>query len=79
MVLALQKYKEQPHAIALSSRDQAVAGLKGVAGLHADAAFIFAKQQVGVPAPWEHHNEKITIKRGQCLKLNDMAKAICEG
>lgn len=29
-------------------------------------------------APWEHHNEKITIKREQCLKLNEMAKAICE-
>lgn len=24
-------------------------------------------------APWEHHNEQQTIKRSQCLELNDMA------
>ena len=29
-------------------------------------------------APWEHHNEHITISREQCLQLNDMARAICE-
>lgn len=28
-------------------------------------------------APWEHHNEKITIRRDQCLSLNDMARIIC--
>jgi hypothetical protein len=38
-----------------------------------------AKGQLLILAPWEHHNEKITIKRGQCLELNEMAKAICEG
>ena len=37
-----------------------------------------ARGQLLILAPWEHHNEKITIKRGQCLQLNDMAKAICE-
>ena len=30
-------------------------------------------------APWEHHNERLTISRTQCLSLNDMAKMICEG
>ena len=30
-------------------------------------------------APWQHHNERLTIRRGQCLALNDMAKMICEG
>ena len=30
-------------------------------------------------APWEHHNERFTIRRDQCLSLNDMAKKICEG
>ena len=29
-------------------------------------------------APWEHHNEHLTIKRNQCLALNDMARKICE-
>ena len=38
-----------------------------------------ARGQLLILAPWEHHNEKMTIKRGQCLKLNEMAKAICEG
>ena len=38
-----------------------------------------ARGQLLILAPWEHHNEKITIKRGQCLELNEMARAICEG
>ncbi|MBQ3804215.1 MAG: hypothetical protein II844_00210 [Prevotella sp.] len=38
-----------------------------------------AHGQLLILAPWEHHNERLTIKRGQCLQLNDMAKAICEG
>ena len=38
-----------------------------------------AKGQLLILAPWEHHNEKIAIKRGQCLQLNEMAKMICEG
>jgi hypothetical protein len=38
-----------------------------------------ARGQLLILAPWEHHNEKLTIKRGQCLKLNDMARIICEG
>ena len=37
-----------------------------------------ARGQLLILAPWEHHNERLTIKRGQCLQLNDMAKAICE-
>lgn len=38
-----------------------------------------ARGQLLILAPWEHHNEKKTIKRGQCLELNEMARAICEG
>ncbi|MBR4268158.1 MAG: hypothetical protein IKQ47_00020 [Prevotella sp.] len=38
-----------------------------------------ARGQLLILAPWEHHNERLTIKRGQCLQLNDMARAICEG
>ena len=37
-----------------------------------------ARGQLLILAPWEHHNEKLTIKRGQCLQLNEMAKKICE-
>ena len=29
-------------------------------------------------APWQHHNERLTISRCQCLSLNDIAKQICE-
>ena len=36
-----------------------------------------AKGQLLILAPWEHHNEKLTIKRGQCLELNELARAIC--
>ncbi|MCR5680578.1 MAG: hypothetical protein K6G08_10295 [Prevotella sp.] len=45
-------------------------------GMRIDAC---ARRQLLILAPWEHHNEKTTIKRGQCLELNEMARAICEG
>ena len=38
-----------------------------------------ARGQLLILAPWEHHNEKMIIKRGQCLELNEMARMICEG
>ena len=38
-----------------------------------------ARGQLLILAPWEHHNEKIAIKRGQCMELNEMARVICEG
>jgi REP element-mobilizing transposase RayT len=38
-----------------------------------------ARGQLLILAPWEHHNEKTTIRRGQCLELNEMARRICEG
>jgi hypothetical protein len=37
-----------------------------------------ARGQLLILAPWEHHNEQITISRNQCLMLNDMARRICE-
>ena len=37
-----------------------------------------ARGQLLLLAPWEHHNEKKTISRNQCLSLNDMAKMVCE-
>ncbi len=30
-----------------------------------------------IMAPWEHHNERTTIQRGQCLALNDLVRLIC--
>lgn len=38
-----------------------------------------AKGQLLILAPWEHHNEKIAIRRGQCLELNEIARRLCEG
>ncbi len=38
-----------------------------------------ARGQLLIIAPWEHHNERITIRRNQCLALNELAKRICEG
>ena len=38
-----------------------------------------ARGRLLILAPWEHHNEKMTIKRGQCLEMNEMARVICEG
>lgn len=29
-------------------------------------------------SPWEHHNQRLNISRGQCLSLNGMAKVICQ-
>ena len=28
-------------------------------------------------APWQHHNDRRTITRAQCLELNEMARMIC--
>ena len=38
-----------------------------------------AKGQLLILSPWEHHKEKMTIKRVKCLELNEMARMICEG
>ena len=37
-----------------------------------------ARGQLLLLAPWQHHNEHLTIRREQCLALNDLAKQICE-
>jgi len=37
-----------------------------------------ARGQLLIFAPWEHHNEKMTIKRGQCQELNEMARIVSE-
>ena len=37
-----------------------------------------ANGQLLILAPWEHHNEQIAIRRGQCLALNDIARHLCE-
>ena len=37
-----------------------------------------ARGQLLLLAPWDHHNERLTIRRDQCMALNDMARLICE-
>ena len=37
-----------------------------------------SRGQLLILAPWEHHNEKTTIKRDQCLTLNEIARHICD-
>lgn len=37
-----------------------------------------AKGQLLILAPWEHHNERLAIRRDQCLVLNDIAHRLCE-
>ena len=44
-------------------------------GAHMEAC---ARGQLLILAPWEHHHETLTISRGQCLQLNDLARLICE-
>ena len=36
-----------------------------------------AAGKILILAPWEHHNQRLNIKREQCLSLNEMAKTIC--
>lgn len=37
-----------------------------------------ARGQLLLIAPWEHHNERLTIRRSQCLALNTLAHLLCE-
>lgn len=37
-----------------------------------------AEGRLLILAPWEHHNEQITISRNQCLTLNGMAQMIAQ-
>ena len=37
-----------------------------------------AEGRLLILAPWQHHNEHITISRDQCLSLNEMARLLCE-
>ena len=36
-----------------------------------------AQGRLLVLAPWEYHTDRRTIRRDQCLSLNEMAEAIC--
>ena len=38
-----------------------------------------AEGRLLILAPWEHHNERRTIRRDQCLTLNDIAAMLCRG
>ena len=49
-------------------------GMTKPAGSRFDAC---AEGRLLILSPWEHHNQRLNISRGQCLSLNEMAKAIC--
>jgi len=36
-----------------------------------------AEGRLLILAPWDHHNERLTIRRDQCQSLNEMARLIC--
>ena len=36
-----------------------------------------ARGQLLLLAPWNHHNERLTIRRDQCLSLNALAEMLC--
>ena len=36
-----------------------------------------ARGQLLLLAPWDHHNERLTIRRDQCLSLNALAEMLC--
>lgn len=36
-----------------------------------------AEGRLLILAPWEHHNQRRTISRTQCLSLNEMAEVVC--
>ena len=37
-----------------------------------------SRGQLLLLAPWDHHNERLSIRRDQCLALNDMSRLMCE-
>ena len=39
---------------------------------------VCARGQLLLLAPWEHHNERLTIRRDQCLALNEISRMICQ-
>ena len=49
-------------------------GMTKPAGSRFDAC---ADGRLLILSPWEHHNQRLNISRGQCLTLNEMAKVIC--
>lgn len=55
-------------------QENGFADLAKPSGARIDAC---ARGQLLILAPWEHHNEQLNINRGQCLKLNDLARLIC--
>ena len=37
-----------------------------------------AEGRLLILSPWEHHNQRMNISRGQCLSLNEMARCVCQ-
>lgn len=51
-------------------------GLTPMSKPHGKAFEACSRGQMLILAPWQHHNEHLTIQRGQCLELNEMASDI---
>ncbi len=56
-------------------RENGFADLAKPSGALMDAC---SRGQLLILAPWEHHNEQITISREKCLMLNEIAHRLCE-
>ena len=54
-------------------------GFTDLARPHGQRMEACASGQLLLLAPWEHHNERLAIRRDQCMALNEMARMICEG
>lgn len=37
-----------------------------------------AEGRLLILSPWEHHNQRMNVSRGQCLSLNEMARCVCQ-
>lgn len=51
-------------------------GLTPMSKPHGKAFEACSRGQMLILAPWQHHNEHLTIQRSQCLELNEMANDI---
>ncbi len=56
-------------------RENGFADLAKPSGALMDAC---SRGQLLILAPWEHHNEQITISREKCLMLNEIVRRLCE-
>lgn len=74
-VLALQMMPDHLHGI-LFVREQMEKPLGMLLRGFKQSCNRHYRGQLLILAPWEHHNEQLTISRSQCLRLNDIASLL---